>query len=168
MSGVASRVHVPPVVWLGAAAGMQAALSRRRRGSGWSLAAGAGLAACSLGVAAASIVAFARRGTTVDPLHVDRASALVQSGVNARTRNPMYVGMAGGLLAITVARRSWLALLPAVGFVTAIDRLQIPGEEAALEARFGEEYRAYRRRVPRWLDARSLRSEAKFSRSKKR
>lgn len=156
MSGEPVFPRVPPVVLLAGAAAVQLDLTPGRPSTRASRLAGAAFAACSAAVALASISAFARRGTTIDPVHADRASQLVVSGINARSRNPMYVGMAGVLVAIAVTRRSWLALLPAAGFVAAIDRWQIRAEEAALEARFGDAYRAYRRRVPRWIGRRSI------------
>ena len=99
---------------------------------------------------------FRRHGTTVEPFRPERASALVTTGSNAVTRNPMYVGMAGGLLAHAVWRGSWPALVPAAVFVGIIDRLQVEPEEAALLRLFGDEYDAYRAAVPRWLGLRPL------------
>ena len=81
---------------------------------------------------------------------------LVTTGVNAVSRNPMYVGMAGLLVANAVRRASWRALLPAAVFTIVIDRWQIAAEEPALLANFGADYEAYRASVPRWLDQRSL------------
>jgi protein-S-isoprenylcysteine O-methyltransferase Ste14 len=94
---------------------------------------------------------FRSSGTTVDPLRPERASALVDSGPFALTRNPMYVGMAGLLVAHALLRGSVKALLPVGAFVAVIDRVQIPPEEAAMAANFGADYEAYRSRVPRWL-----------------
>lgn len=94
---------------------------------------------------------FRSSGTTVDPLRPERATALVASGPFALTRNPMYVGMAGLLVAHAVLRGAVVALVPAAAFVAVIDRVQIPPEESAMEGIFGDEYRAYRDRVPRWL-----------------
>jgi len=110
----------------------------------------------SMSMAGGATSRFRRGGTTVDPIHPDRASTLVTTGPNALTRNPMYVGLAGVLVANAVRRGSWLALLPAAGFVVWIDRLQIAPEEAALRGIFGEEYEDYCAAVPRWLDRRSL------------
>lgn len=84
-------------------------------------------------------------------MRVKRASSLVTDGVLGYTRNPMYLALAGALTAHAVARGSWAGLLPVVGFVLAVDRGQIAAEEAALRARFGPEYEAYARRVPRWI-----------------
>ncbi|MCC4597079.1 isoprenylcysteine carboxylmethyltransferase family protein [Xanthomonas campestris pv. phormiicola] len=94
---------------------------------------------------------FRRAGTTVNPLHPQRASALVQSGLHRYSRNPMYLGHALILL-------GWMLCLghPAAGLALAlyllyVGRVQIPREEAALRERFGAEYAQYCRRVRRWL-----------------
>ena len=107
-------------------------------------------------LAGAAAGQFRRQGTTVDPFDPARASALVTTGANAVSRNPMYVGMAGLLVANALRRGSWKALLPVAGFTLVIDRVQIAAEETALLAHFGADYEAYLRAVPRWLDGRSL------------
>jgi protein-S-isoprenylcysteine O-methyltransferase Ste14 len=117
-------------------------------------------AAASAVIAGAAAAQFRRRGTTVDPFEPERASVLVTTGANTVTRNPMYVGMAGLLVANAVRRGSWTALLPVAAFITVIDRVQVAAEETALVAKFGAEYDAYRAAVPRWLDGRSLRAHA--------
>ncbi len=68
----------------------------------------------------------------------------------------MYVGMAGQLVSNAILRGSWTALAPVAAFVLVIDRWQIASEEAALLAKFGADYEAYRAAVPRWLDRRSV------------
>jgi len=141
----------PPVAVLAAAAAAQLLLARGRRTSAMSVIESALVAALALGLLIGSLVGFRRQRTTVDPLVPGRATSLVVTGPNAVTRNPMYVGMAGVLLAHAVARRSLPGLVPLAGFVVWMDRLQIPPEEAALEATFGDEYRRYARHVPRWL-----------------
>jgi protein-S-isoprenylcysteine O-methyltransferase Ste14 len=140
---------------------MLAALTQRAltRGAapvgGMRAAASGGAAGAALALAGSAAVQFHRQGTTVDPLDPALASSLVTSGANAVTRNPMYVGMAGLLLAHAVRRGSWAALLPVAGFVTVIDRTQVPAEEEALSSHFGADYERYRSRVPRWLGRRS-------------
>ena len=100
---------------------------------------------------APAVRAFGRARTTIDPVHVDRASAVVTSGVYGLTRNPMYVGLTCLLLSwsafLTVP---WTLVGPLV-FVLFIDRFQIVPEERAMAARFGEVYAAYQSRVRRWL-----------------
>lgn len=107
-------------------------------------------------MAGAAANRFRHSGTSLEPLRPDRASVLVTSGANTISRNPMYLGLAGLLVAHAVWRGSWAALLPLAGFVAFIDRVQIHAEEAALLERFGAEYDVYRATTPRWIDRRSL------------
>jgi protein-S-isoprenylcysteine O-methyltransferase Ste14 len=150
-------MHVPPPLVAVAAALAQRALGQakdRPRTGRAAITTVVGLASTSMLAAAAN--GFRRRGTTVDPLHPDRASVLVTTGPNSISRNPMYLGMAGLLVAHAVWRGSWAALVPVVGFVAVIDRLQIEPEESALRATFGSEYESYREAAPRWVGLRSL------------
>ena len=114
------------------------------------------IAGTSIGLAGAAARQFHRQGTTVEPFEPSRATVLVTTGVNEISRNPMYVGMAGVLVAQAVRLGSWRALLPVAAFTAFIDRVQIAAEEPALLANFGAEYEAYRASVPRWLDRRSV------------
>lgn len=106
-------------------------------------------------MAVAAVDRFRRSGTTIEPFQPDRASVLVTNGANAVSRNPMYVGLAGMLVAHGVWRGSWVTLLPLAGFVVFIDRVQIQAEEAALLEKFGAEYDAYRAAAPRWIALKS-------------
>lgn len=146
----------PPVVALAAALTQRALTGATERPG-----AGRGAVAAAVGLASASMAGvtaglFRRSETTVDPLHPDRASVLVTTGPNAISRNPMYVGMAGLLVAHAVWRGRWVTLLPVAGFVAFIDRLQIEAEESALLEKFGDEYEAYRATSPRWISRRSV------------
>jgi protein-S-isoprenylcysteine O-methyltransferase Ste14 len=102
-------------------------------------------------MAAGAASRFRRSETTVDPLRPDRASVLVTTGPNSISRNPMYVALAGLLVANAVWRGSWVALVPVVGFVGLIDLTQVRAEESALLEKFGAEYDAYRASTPRWI-----------------
>ena len=117
------------------------------------MAVGVSLASASMAGAAAS--RFSRSGTTHDPFHPDQASVLVTTGANAISRNPMYVGMAGLLVAHAIWRGSWVALAPVAAFIAFIDRVQIQAEESALQQKFGPAYDAYLATTPRWLSPRS-------------
>ena len=108
-------------------------------------------------MAGAAASRFRQSGTTLEPFQPDRASVLVTSGANAISRNSMYVGMAGLLLAHAVWRGSWTALLPLAGFVAFNDRTQIQAEETALLEKFGAAYEAYKATTPRRIDRRSIR-----------
>lgn len=155
----ARTLTVPPLALAAAAAGLQLALPRRAATPASTAAAtlATGLAAWFL---VEPVLRFRRNGTTVDPTSPSAATTLVTTGANAISRNPMYVGMAGALVAHALARRSWTALVPAAAFVVTMTRGQIATEERALVATFGHDYEEYSRRVPRWLDARSLRTLA--------
>jgi protein-S-isoprenylcysteine O-methyltransferase Ste14 len=146
----------PPALAL-AAALAQRALSRDASPPTVTRAVAAGAITAGAGtLAAAAAAQFRREGTTVEPFRPERASALVTTGANGLSRNPMYVGMAGLLVANAARRGSWAALFPVAAFVLVIDRLQIASEEAALATSFGAEYEAYRAAVPRWLGPGSL------------
>jgi protein-S-isoprenylcysteine O-methyltransferase Ste14 len=94
---------------------------------------------------------FRRARTTVNPLTPDNASRVVKSGVFRYSRNPMYLGMALLLLALALYQSHVLSFAWVAGYVTYLNRFQILPEERALEARFGDEYRAYARAVRRWI-----------------
>ena len=146
----------PPLLAL-AAALAQRALTRDAQPPTAVRAAAAGVtAAVSAGLATAAARAFGREGTTLEPFDPSKASALVTTGANAVSRNPMYVGLTGLLVANAMRRGSWAALIPVAAFTLAIDRLQIAAEERALLANFGADYDAYRASVPRWLGPRSV------------
>ena len=140
----------PPVAVFTVAAAAQRMMARRPTRLPGSLAA-AVIARTSGLLALAGVGEFVRRRTSVDPRLPTRASTLVTTGANALTRNPMYVGLLGMLVAHAVTRRRVLALIPAAGFWWMMDRYQIPAEERALADRFGKAYEDYCRSVPRWL-----------------
>ena len=146
----------PPAVLLAAAGLAQSAMTRGRRVTPSSMKMAAPVLGISICALAGSAGTFLRHRTTVDPVRVERAQHLVVDGPNRLTRNPMYLGLAGALLAHAIARRSLPALIPALGFYWFIDRYQIPVEEAALEAGFGKAYRDYRGTVPRRLGSRGV------------
>ncbi|HEX7046105.1 MAG TPA: isoprenylcysteine carboxylmethyltransferase family protein [Gammaproteobacteria bacterium] len=106
----------------------------------------AGIVVCALGV-----TAFRRAETTTNPLNPESASRLVVAGIYHYSRNPMYLGFALLLLAWGVFLGNLPALLAVPAFILYMNRFQIAPEERALDALFGEEYRAYRRSVARWM-----------------
>jgi len=100
-------------------------------------------------LAIAGVVAFRRARTTILPFRA--ASAMVRDGPYRFTRNPMYVGMTLGYLGLSLAfNTAWpILLLPLV--LVAMVKLVITKEEEYLEAVFGDDYRAYKRDVRRWI-----------------
>ena len=75
---------------------------------------------------------------------------LMTTGPYAYTRNPMYVAELALWLGWAILFGSLVILL---GFVvlTVVIILVVPWEERGLETQFGETYRQYQARVPRWL-----------------
>ncbi len=102
-------------------------------------------------IAVAGVVAFRRADTTVDPRVPDRSSALVTSGIYRYTRNPMYLGLALALAGWAAWLAHPAALIGPPAFVLWIHRMQIPFEERAMRARFGEAFDRYRRTTRRWI-----------------
>ncbi len=153
-AGRARPVIPPPVLALGAGALI------------WAIARRAGLPAAEfpgrLPIAAAlalsgflidlvSIAAFVRARTTVNPLAPEKANALVVRGLYRFSRNPMYLGLLLILLGWAAYLAQPLGLAVVAAFAVLIERWQIRPEERALEEKFGEDYRAYKKRVRRWL-----------------
>ncbi len=110
---------------------------------------GWGLVAVGALLAASAVVLFRRAGTTPNPLRP--TTAIVQHGPYRFTRNPMYLALAVLYLGLTLLVNSvWpLVLFPVV--ITLIERWVIRREEAYLEAKFGDVYRAYKARVRWWI-----------------
>ena len=92
---------------------------------------------------------FVRAGTELPPFRP--TTAIVTDGPFRFTRNPMYIGMTLLYVGLAVGfDLIWaLILLPAVLLV--IRFYAIAREERYLEAKFGEEYLSYKRRVRRWV-----------------
>ena len=80
----------------------------------------------------------------------DATGALVTEGLFRVSRNPVFTGqvlLLGGVALSIPAVLTWMAVL--LFWLSA--RGQIMSEERLLETRFGEAYRTYRARVPRWI-----------------
>ena len=92
---------------------------------------------------------FRMRKTTINPF--GEPAVVVQDGFYRFSRNPMYLGMLLVLVGVGLWLGNVLALLLAPVFVAIMTRGYIVREEQLLEDRFGDEYRAYRGRVRRWI-----------------
>ncbi len=105
----------------------------------------AALAGAALAIAA--VAAF--RHADVSVAH-GTPPRLVTDGVFAHTRHPMYLGILFGIFALAVSFGSDWMLLTLVAAALALHvRFALP-EEHLLETEFGDEYRRYAARVPRY------------------
>jgi protein-S-isoprenylcysteine O-methyltransferase Ste14 len=104
-------------------------------------------AAIALDLAAFAL--FRRHRTTIQPHRA--ASALITEGPYAKSRNPIYLGntllVAGAGLLFGLA---WF-IPAAVAAAFAVQKLAIEREERHLAAKFGEAWRDYAAKTPRWL-----------------
>lgn len=147
---VSDFLRLPPVI-AGTALLAQRVLTRSAKPRTATTVLGTAVAATGGMITVAGRRTFLDAETTLDPSHPDEVSRLVTSGIFARTRNPMYLGLAMVLLGHALHRRDVWALLPIGAFVGAIDRTQVPREEAALRQAFGSDYDDYTSRVRRWV-----------------
>ena len=72
---------------------------------------------------------------------------LVTTGIRARVRHPVYLGHLCEMLAWSVGT-GLMMCWALTGFAIVTGAVMIRMEDAELERRFGEEYSAYRKRVP--------------------
>ena len=98
-----------------------------------------------------SLMQFFGSKTTVNPVHPDKATRLVTTGMYKITRNPMYVGL---LLFLT----GWAVLLGSLSpffmlpvFMLVITTQQIIPEEKILQEKFDQQYSDYKDSVKRWI-----------------
>ena len=99
-------------------------------------------------------------GTRGTPFPANPPKSLITKGPYACSRNPMLGGFMIALFGIGLLFQSVMLCIPGVllfsllawWFVTHV-------EEPEIEMRFGEEYRAYKKRVPRFLPRRKAFSQ---------
>jgi protein-S-isoprenylcysteine O-methyltransferase Ste14 len=106
------------------------------------------LAGAGTALAIPALFGFRSAGTHVEPWKP--ATALVTGGIFGRLRNPMYVGLTLCLAALSILLASDWMLVMTVVFVLVIHFGVVKREERYLEAKFGDAYRAYKARVPRY------------------
>jgi protein-S-isoprenylcysteine O-methyltransferase Ste14 len=111
----------------------------------------AAIACAGIVTAALGVIAFRRARTTLNPLNPEASTSLVVSGIYARTRNPMYLGLLLILTGWAVYLSNILVFLLLPAFVLYLNRFQIEPEERALAKLFGQSFAAYQARSRRWL-----------------
>jgi len=91
---------------------------------------------------------FRSAGTHVEPWKP--SLALVTGGIFGWLRNPMYVGLTLLLAGLSILLASDWMLVMTIIFVPVIHFGVVKREERYLEAKFGDAYRSYKARVPRY------------------
>ena len=94
-------------------------------------------------------VAQRRAGTSPLPHHP--STRLVKTGVYGFSRNPMYLGMLAWGIGLAILLDTMWGLIFVIPGAVALHYGVIRREERYLEGKFGEEYRAYKREVGRWM-----------------
>ena len=119
--------------------------------AGWNLLGYAPVAAGAVLLAWVMVFGFFRSRDLPEHVPVDWSPALVLTGgPYALSRHPMYVGELALWLGWAVLYGS-ISVLVGSAVLAALVGLLAPREERALEAKFGEVYRRYKARVPRWV-----------------
>jgi len=88
-----------------------------------------------------------------------KRETLVTTGPYHYVRNPIYLGAFTFIIALALVAANWLIFFPAL-IVIALFYMQIGKEEKMLIARFGDEYREYMKRTPRFIPKVGFRKNA--------
>ncbi|MGA9776955.1 MAG: methyltransferase family protein [Limisphaerales bacterium] len=110
---------------------------------------GGALCLASIAVGIWGSTAMRRAGTNVRP---DRpVTALVTGGPFRFSRNPLYLSLTALYLGVTLLFDALWPLATLIPTLAVVHWRIVLREERFLETRFGDEYRAYKARVRRWL-----------------
>ncbi len=113
------------------------------------LAAGGALALVGLAIGGLAVRQFRSAGTSVVP--GEPSTVLLESGPYRYTRNPIYIGFILIYFGVAIMATSAWMLLLLVPVLIVLQRGVVEREEAYLIEKFGEAYRKFQARVPRWL-----------------
>ena len=94
---------------------------------------------------------FSKNKTTVNPHKPENSSKLVDDGIYKYTRNPMYLALVIGLIAVGFYLKSMLSFVFIPIFIWFMNTYQIKPEEEMLIQIFGDKYRKYLETVRRWI-----------------
>jgi len=115
---------------------------------GWRITTGCVLVLVGVSLAAAGRRTLTRLGTNVSPLRP--TTVLATNGVYQWTRNPLYTGGTAVMIGIAfMFALDWLVLLMAPALLI-LHFGVVHREEQYLEQKFGDSYREYKARVPRY------------------
>ena len=75
---------------------------------------------------------------------------VITKGLYSFTRNPTYIGLVLIQIGLGIACSSWLYLLLTVVLMILLNA-NLPAEERYCRYRYGDDYRKYKDRTPRWI-----------------
>lgn len=107
------------------------------------------IAASAIGIIA--LYDFHKHQTTFHPHTPEKTSTVVDSGIFAYSRNPMYISLALTLIALGINLQNFSSFIILPVFIWYITRFQIIPEETMLDKLFPNDYRTYCQKVRRWL-----------------
>ena len=113
------------------------------------LVAGGAIALIGFALMAVSVRQFRQAGTSVIP--GEPSTVLLEIGPYRFTRNPIYIGFVIFYFGLAIMLTSAWMLMLLIPVLIILQRGVVEREEAYLQAKFGEAYRKYLARVPRWL-----------------
>ena len=105
----------------------------------------------SFAIAFFSLWQFYKSKANINPIHLEKSNVFVVNGIYRFSRNPMYLSLAGLLVAWAFYLQSAVSFLGVFLFIYLITQWQIKPEEYWLEKKFGESYLAYKKKVRRWI-----------------
>ena len=98
-----------------------------------------------------ALIDFRKHKTTYHPQTPEKTSTVVDSGIYAYSRNPMYLALALILLALALYFKNLTCFGVIPLFIGYITQYQIKPEEVMLNKLFPTDYQVYSQKVRRWL-----------------
>ena len=102
-------------------------------------------------IAALALLDFRKHKTTHHPHTPEKTSTVVDSGIYAYSRNPMYLALVLILLALALYFKNLTCFGVIPLFIAYITQYQIKPEEVMLNKLFPTVYQVYCQKVRRWL-----------------
>ena len=143
------KLSFPPVITLACIAGQFILYLMLPLQVNLSLLLGLMLLIASIGLIVMSFKELQNNETTYVP--DGEPEQLVTTGPFSFSRNPIYLGMFGILLATAFLMQSMSALLIPILFISIIQNTWIPHEETKLSEKFSDEWDVYAANTKRWL-----------------
>ena len=110
---------------------------------------GLGFLAFAVAMIRSGFSAMTRAGTNVSPY--EASLAIAASGAYRFSRNPIYLGMMSFLVACSLFLNTWWGIITLTPVFLTLHFGVVLREEAYLERKFGDEYRAFKSAVRRYF-----------------